>query len=331
MLRYLIRRVVGGFALLIVVSAVTYVIFYATPTSPGQLACGKTCTPARVAQINASLGLNRPLPEQYLSYMKDLVTGATFPAGTDAPPIKCNFPCLGVSFHTSQTVSSLMAQTLPATISIAIGAGVLWLVLGVAVGIVAALTRGRAPDRILMSASLILYSVPIYVLGLILELLLVYETPVLRTPGYTPITQNPVLWFQGLLLPWITMALVSAAGYARFMRASMLETQSEDYIRTAKAKGLRTITVTMRQALRGAITPVVTLFGLDLAYLLGGSVILERLFSINGIGLQALQSINDVDLPVIMATVLIGAVFIVVANIVVDVIYSAIDPRVRLT
>lgn len=331
MLRYLIRRVVGAVVLLIVVSAVTFAIFFATPTSPGQLACGKSCTPARVAAINASLGLDRPLAEQYVTYMKDIVTGATFNAGADAPPIQCPVPCLAVSFHTSQTVSSLMAQTLPATVSIAVGAGILWLVLGVAVGIIAALTRGRAPDRLLMSASLILYSVPIYVLGLILELLLVYQWPVLRAPGYYSFLHDPVHWYQGMLLPWITVALVSAAGYSRFMRASMLETQSEDYIRTAKAKGLKNITVTMRQALRGAITPVVTLFGLDLAYLLGGSVIVERLFSVNGIGLQAIQSINDVDLPVIMATVLIGAVFIVVANIVVDVIYAAIDPRVRLS
>lgn len=331
MLRYLIRRVIGAIALLIVVSAVTFAIFYATPTSPGQVACGKSCTPARVAAINEALGLNKPLAEQYVIYMKDIVTGATFNAGADAPPIKCTFPCLGVSFHTSQTVSSLMAQTLPATVSIAIGAGVLWLIIGVAVGIIAALTRGRLPDRVLMTLSLVFYSVPLYVLGLVLELLLVYKWPLLKQPGYTPISQHPVLWYQGLVLPWLTVALVSAAGYARFMRASMLETQSEDYIRTAKAKGLRTLTITMRQALRGAITPIVTLFGLDLAYLLGGSVIVERLFSIDGIGLQAIQSISDVDLPVIMATVLIGAVFIVAANVIVDVIYSAIDPRVRLT
>lgn len=331
MVRYLIRRIVGAIVLLLVISAITFFIFFATPASPGRLACGKTCTPANVAAINKALGLNRPLTEQYVTYMKDIVTGANFNAGNGAPPIKCTFPCLGVSFHNSQTVSSLMAQTLPATISIAVGAGVLWLVLGVAIGIIAALTRGRLPDKLLMVVSLIFYSVPIYVLGLVLELLLVFKWHAIRVPGYTPLSEHPLIWYQGMILPWLTIALTTSAGYARFMRASMLETLTEDYIRTARAKGLRTWTVTMGHALRGAITPIVTIFGLDLAYLLGGSVIVEQLFSINGIGLQAINSINDVDLPVIMATVLIGAVFIVVANLVVDIVYSAIDPRVRLS
>lgn len=331
MVRYLIRRVVGSIVLLLVISAVTFFIFFATPASPGRLACGKTCTPANVAAINKALGLNRPLTEQYVTYMKDIVTGADFNAGNGAPPIKCTVPCLGVSFHNSATVSSLMAAALPATISIAIGAGVLWLVLGVAIGIIAALTRGKLPDKVLMVVSLIFYSVPFYVLGLVLLLLFVFKWHLVRVPGYTPLTQNPLIWYQGLIIPWLTIALTTSAGYARFMRASMLETLTEDYIRTARAKGLRTITVTMRHALRGAITPIVTIFGLDLAYLLGGSIIVEQLFSISGIGLQAIQSINDVDLPVIMATVLIGAIFIVVANLVVDVVYSAIDPRVRLS
>jgi peptide/nickel transport system permease protein len=331
MVRYLIRRIVGSIVLLLVVSAVTFFIFFATPVSPGRLACGKTCTPANVAAINKALGLNKPLTEQYAIYMKHIVTGANFDAGNGAPPIHCGFPCLGVSFHNSATVSSLMAQALPATISIAVGAGILWLVLGVAIGIIAALTRGRLPDKLLMVVSLIFYSVPFYVLGLILELLFVFKWHAIRVPGYNSFLHTPVLWYQGMLLPWLTIALTTSAGYARFMRASMLETLTEDYIRTAKAKGLRTVTVTMRHALRGAITPIVTIFGLDLAYLLGGSVIVEQLFSISGIGLQAIQSINDVDLPVIMATVLIAAVFIVAANVIVDVVYSAIDPRVRLS
>lgn len=329
MVRYLIRRVVGAIVLLLVISAITFFIFFATPASPGRLACGKTCTPANVAAINKALGLSRPLTEQYVTYMKDIVTGATFNAGNGAPAIHCSFPCLGVSFHNSATVSSLMAQALPPTISIAVGAGILWLVLGVVIGIIAALTRGRLPDKALMVVSLVFYSVPIYVLGLIMELLFCFKWHLIRVPGYASLLHSPVLWYQGMLIPWLTIALTTSAGYARFMRASMLETLTEDYIRTAKAKGLRTVTVTLRHALRGAITPIVTIFGLDLAYLLGGSVIVEQLFSISGIGLQAIQSINDVDLPVIMATVLIGALFIVVANLVVDIIYSAIDPRVR--
>ncbi len=331
MVRYLIRRVVGAVVLLLVISVITFFIFFATPTSPGRLACGKSCTPENVAAINKALGLDKPLVEQYVVYMKDIVTGADFNAGNGAPAIHCGFPCLGVSFHNSATVSSLMAQALPATVSIALGAGILWLVLGVAIGIIAALTRGRLPDKALMIISLVFYSVPFYVLGLVLELLFVFKWHAIRVPGYTSFTKSPIIWYQGMILPWLTIALTTSAGYARFMRASMLETLTEDYIRTARAKGLRTGTVTLGHALRGAITPIVTIFGLDLAYLLGGSIIVEQLFSISGIGLQAIQSINDVDLPVIMATVLIGALFIVIANLIVDVVYSAVDPRVRLS
>lgn len=330
MFRYLVRRAVGAVVLLVVISAITFGVFFALPTSPGNLACGKTCSPQHVAQINAALGLNRPIPVQYANYMKNLVTGDTVNAG-EGSVIACPRPCLGVSFHQSVPVRSLLAAALPITVSIAIGSSILFLVIGVVIGVIAALRRGRSADKGLMGGSLVFYSVPPYVLGLGLELLLVYKLQWLAAPAYNDFTNNPFLWAEGLALPWATLAIIQAAGYARFMRSSMLETLQEDYIRTARAKGLKRSVVTLRQALRGAITPIVTLFGLDLAYLLGGAIITEQIFSLNGIGKLSIQSINDVDLPVILATVLLAAFFIVIANVIVDAVYALIDPRVRLS
>lgn len=330
MIRYLVRRLLGAVVLLLVISAITFGVFFALPTSPGNLACGKTCTPDRVAQINAALGLNRPVAVQYADYMKNIVTGNEVTAGV-GQVVDCAAPCLGVSFKSFQTVRSMLTLALPVTVSIAVGASVLFLVVGVAIGVIAALRRGSSTDKTLMGGSLIFYSVPSYVLGLALQLLVVYKLQWLPAPVYTPLVQNPALWAQGLLLPWVTLATIQAAGYARFMRSSMLETLQEDYIRTARAKGLRQSVVTMRQGLRGAVTPIVTLFGLDLGYLLGGAIITEQVFSLNGIGKLSIQSINDVDLPLILGTVLLAAFFIVIANVIVDALYAVVDPRVRLS
>lgn len=331
MVRYIIRRLLGAIVLLAVISAITFGVFFALPTSPGDLACGKTCTPDRIAAINAALGLNRPVAVQYADYMKNLVTGDTVPQGS-GQFTACPAPCLGVSFKQYTPVRTILTAAFPATVSIALGAAVLFLVVGVGVGVIAALRRGGAIDKGLMSASLFFYSVPLYVLGLALQLLFVYKFQLFPAAGYKAIgTYGVVAWFQGLILPWITLTLLYAAGYSRFMRASMLETLQEDFIRTARAKGLPRSTVTLRQGMRGAVTPIVTLFGLDLAGLLGGAVITESVFNIQGIGRLAIQSINDTDLPLIMGTVLLAAFFIVLANVVVDVFYAVIDPRVRLS
>ncbi len=331
MVRYIIRRLLGAVVLLAVISAITFAVFFALPTSPGDLACGKTCTPDRIASINAALGLNRPVAVQYADYMKNLVTGDEVATGS-GQTTACPAPCLGVSFKRYEPVRKILGEALPATISIAIGSAVLFLVVGVGIGVVAALRRGSAVDKGLMSVSLFFYSVPLYVLGLALQLLFVYKLQIFPAAQYNPLgTAGLGAWFQGLILPWIALTLLYAAGYSRFMRASMLETLQEDFIRTARAKGLPKSTVTLRQGLRGAVTPIVTLFGLDLAGLLGGAVITESVFNIQGIGRLAIQSIADTDLPLIMGTVLLAAFFIVVANVIVDVFYAVIDPRVRLS
>lgn len=332
MVRYIIRRLLGAFLLLLVVSAITYFVFFALPTSPGDLTCGKNCTPARVAAINASLGLNRPVPLQYVSFLQHFFTGTSVGGSGLGAAITCPFPCLGVSFRQYTPVSTLLAQYFPATVSITLGAGVLFLIVGVGVGVIAAVRRGKIADKGLMGLSLLFYSVPLYVLGLILQLVFIYKLGWLPSPGYaSPIGVGVVPWLQGMVLPWISLMLLYAAGYSRYMRGSMLETMQEDFVRTARAKGLPRFTVIMRQALRGAITPIVTLFGLDLGSLLGGAVITESIFNIQGIGLLSIRGISNVDLPVIVGTVLLAAAFIILANVIVDVLYAVIDPRVRLT
>ena len=330
MVRYIIRRLLGAAVLLLVISAITFFVFFALPASPGDLACGKNCSADRVKVINTALGLNRPVYQQYGLYMEHLVTGDTVDQGL-GQSTACPAPCLGVSFKQYTPVRSILATAFPATLSIAIGAAILFLIVGVGVGVIAALRRGKFADKALMGASLFFYSVPLYVLGLGLQLLFVYKWNLLPGARYVPLSGGIVPWFQGMILPWIALTFLFAAGYSRFMRASMLETLQEDFIRTARAKGLPRSTVTLRQALRGAVTPIVTLFGLDLASLLGGAVITESIFNIQGIGLLAIQSIFDVDLPVILGTVLLAAFFIVLANVIVDVFYAVIDPRVRLS
>jgi len=328
--RYIIRRLLGAAVLLLVISAITFFVFFALPTSPGDLACGKNCSADRVKVINTALGLNRPVYQQYGLYLEHVFTGTTVDQGL-GQSTTCPFPCLGVSFKQYTPVTSILAKAFPATLSIAIGAAVLFLIVGVGVGVIAALRRGKVADKALMGGSLFFYSIPLYVLGLGLQLLFVYKWNLLPGATYSALSAGVVPWFQGMILPWIALTFLFAAGYSRFMRASMLETLQEDFIRTARAKGLPRSTVTLRQALRGAVTPIVTLFGLDLASLLGGAVITESIFNIQGIGLLAIQSIFDVDLPIIVGTVLLAAFFIILANVIVDVFYAVIDPRVRLS
>lgn len=330
MVRYIIRRLLGAVVLLLIVSAITFAVFFALPTRPGDLACGKSCTPERVAAINASLGLDRPVAVQYLDYMKNIVTGDRVSQGS-GQFTDCPAPCLGVSFKQFAPVRTLLQTAFPITLSIAVGSSILFLVVGVGVGVIAALRRGRFADKFLMGSALFFYSVPLYVLGLALQLLFVYQLKLVPAPRYAALGAGVGPWLQGLVLPWVSLTFLFAAGYSRFMRASMLETMQEDFVRTARAKGLPRSTVVLRQALRGAVTPVVTLFGLDLAGLLGGAVITESIFNLPGIGKLAIDSIADVDLPLIVATVLVAATFIVLLNVIVDVLYALIDPRVRLT
>jgi peptide/nickel transport system permease protein len=259
---------------------------------------------------------------------KGLVAGRHYANGPDVQ--HCPAPCLGYSFKTNQEVWPLLLSDLPVTLSLALGAAVLWVIMGVVFGVISALRRGSIWDRSVMTIALAGVSLPIYFTGLLALAIFGYWLGWFSDAQYTPITENPWEWFRGLVLPWVTLALLFAATYARLTRANMLETLGEDYIRTARSKGLRERTVIGKHALRSGLTPLVTVFGLDLGALLGGAVLTEAVFNLRGLGYQALNGIRTNDLPIILGVTLFAAFFIVIMNLVVDLLYGVIDPRVRL-
>jgi peptide/nickel transport system permease protein len=331
MFGYVVRRLVAGALVLIVVSMAVFALFFYGPNDPAYQYCPESrCTPAKLDQIRHSMGLDRPAPRQYVEYMSGLVTSRTITNG--GITVECPWPCLGVSFKYRVSVSQYLWERVPATVSVAIGGAVCFLVLGVASGIVAARRHGTATDKLIVSSSLFISAMPFYLVALLTYLYLVQKWALFPPTGYfSPITDGPVKWVSGMLLPWLVIGVTSATWYARYSRGSMVEALSEDYVRTARAKGVREGNIIVRHALRAAIVPVVTLFGLDLAGLLTGTIFVEKIFDIQGLGLAGLDAQQRIDLPMVAATILIGAALIVVANIVVDVLYSVIDPRVRLS
>jgi len=331
MFGYVVRRLVAGLLVVVAVSMVVFAIFFYGPNDPALAYCPDSrCTPQRLDNIRHSMGLDRPAPEQYVEYMSGYVHGREIRAGGIA--MDCTWPCMGVSFKYRVPVFPYLRDRFPATASVAVGGAICFLVLGLSSGILAARRRGTAADKAIVSASLFINAVPFYLLLLLAYLYLVQALGLFPATGYfSPVSQGPLKYVGGMLLPWLMIGIGFATQYARFSRGSMIESLSEDYVRTARAKGLAERKVTMRHALRAAIVPVVTIFGLEFATLLAGTVFTERIFDIQGIGLTALNAINTRDLPVISATVLIVAAFIVIANLFVDIIYSVIDPRVRLT
>ncbi|MEV6601376.1 ABC transporter permease [Actinoplanes sp. NPDC051346] len=332
MLSYLIRRIVNAVITLLVVTMVTFGIFFAVPTitgsDPALLYIGKTADEASLEGIRTKLGLDDSIPVQYGKFLQGLVVGRDYANGNDVT--HCDAPCLGYSFKTEQEVTPLLLSDIPVTLSLAVGAAVLWVLIGVATGVLSALRRGSFLDRAAMTGALAGVSLPIYFTGQVALLIFVHELGWLPATGYTPITEDPGAWFGGLILPWVTLAFLFAATYARLTRANMLETLGEDYIRTARSKGLRERTVIGKHALRSGLTPLVTIFGLDFGALLAGAILTEQVFNLRGLGYQALQGIRQNDLPVILGVTLVAAAFIVIINLIVDLLYSVIDPRVRL-
>ncbi len=324
--RYIVRRLVAVVALVFVVMTLTFGIFFLIPASPATLACGKSCSPERIADINVKLGLDQPVYVQYGEYVKGFFVGRDFADGT----IDCSAPCFGVSFQTDENVRALLLDRLPVTISIAVGAALLWLLIGITVGVISALKKGTAVDKTAMALALGGVSLPVYLTALVSSTIICGRLGWLEYPKYNDFTDNPLAWASGLVLPWLVLAFLYAALYARITRANMIETMGEDYIRTARAKGLSERVVVGKHGLRAALTPIVTIFGLDLGSLLGGAVLTESAFGLNGIGRLAIDAIGSVDLPVILGVTVFAAFFIVFANFVVDLIYAAIDPKVRL-
>lgn len=324
--RYLLRRVLGVLLVMLIVTAVTYAVFFLLPADPARLSCGKPCTPDRLAQVRSLLGYDRAVPVQYLRFLRGIVAGRDY--GSGAAAVRCAAPCFGYSFPQGQPVTSLILGRFPVTLSIAVGAALLWLLAGVLAGLVSALYRGSWIDRLVTVTALGGVSAPTFLVGLLAILIFGFRLNVLPVNGYVAITANPAQWAFHLVLPWCTLAFVFAAIYARLTRTQLLEVLSEDYIALARAKGLSRYRVLFRHALRATLTPVVTLFALDLGGLLGGAVITEKVFGMQGLGALLIDAVGSSDLPVVVGCTIFAGLLIVLANLVVDLVYGFLDPRV---
>lgn len=318
MTTYIIRRILWGILLLFLVSALTFLFFYVFPSAdPAILRAGRNASPRIIQHIRHELGLDKPIYTQFYEYMKGIVLHFNF----------------GYSYYTGASVIGLIGNRLPATLSLTAGAVVLWVVAGVPVGIISAIKRRTFLDRAAMGTALVFVSMPVYWLGLLV--LFAFASDIGKfhlLPGansYVGLTVSPGKWFTSLILPWLVLAATQAAIYSRLLRGSLIETMGEDYIRTARAKGLPERRVIWRHGVRSAITPVITVLGLDIGVLLGGAVLTETVFDIPGIGRLNYDAIIHTDIPIVQGTVLVAAMFIVVANIAVDISYAYLDPRVR--
>jgi peptide/nickel transport system permease protein len=316
-IRYIIRRLLWGLVLLVAVSALTFVIFYVLPSGdPAQLRAGPRAGPDTIAAVREQLGLDKSKPEQFYSYMKGVFL---------------HFD-LGHSYQNQTDIKDDLLSRLPATLSLTAGAVILWLAIAFPIGIISAIKRRSVLDRVTMTGSLVAISAPVYWLGLVALYLFADDVGRFKIfPGigsYVPLSENPAKWFGSLILPWIVLSASFAAIYARLLRGNLIDTMSEDYIRTARAKGLRERSVVMRHGVRSAVTPVVTILGLDIGILLGGAILTESVFNIPGIGRYAFEGIQRLDLPRVQGTVLFAAFFIIMLNLIVDIVYAYLDPRV---
>lgn len=326
MFRFLVRRVIGALVILLIISAISFLLFYAAPRDPARVACGKLCTPETLALVKKNLGINEPVPLQYWHWLEGIFVGRDYPTYGHCPA-----PCLGYSFVNNHPVWGLIKGRFPTTLSVSLGAAVVFVIFGVGSGMVAAVKQGKVLDKVFSSASLTLSSLQIYILGPVAIYFLCYQWHLFSRPSYTPFTDNPAKWFSGLLLPWLVLSVIFAANYTRMTRSQMVEALSEDYVRTARAKGLSWANVFFRFAWRGAMGPIVTIFGLDLGVLLGGAIITEQTFSLQGIGKMSVKAVATNDLPTLLGVITLSATFIVLMNIIVDALYALIDPRVRLS
>ncbi|HUR07304.1 MAG TPA: ABC transporter permease [Nonomuraea sp.] len=329
MARYLAGRFAGIVLILFLICLFTFVIFFTLQPDPAVMICGKTCTPERIHQIRDVLGLDRPFFAQFWTFLAGIFAGRDY--GSGANLVHCAAPCLGYSFQTSQSVWEMVVDRLPVSATVAIGAAVLWLLVGIVAGLLSAVKEGTWWDRTAMGLALGGSSIPNYVLALALQYVMVVWLQILPFPSAVSFSDGPVLWFQSYLMPWVVLATGYACLYARLTRANVIDTLAENFMRTARAKGLSPALTLRRHALRPALTPIATIFGMDFAALLGGALITETVFGLNGVGKMAADSIAKNDQPVIMAVTLLAAFFVVVGNVVVDLVYTRLDPRVRIT
>lgn len=313
MARFIARRLAGMLAVLFAVSVLVFVIFNVIPNAdPARQMAGRSATPQLVASITEEWGFDDPLPQQYLTMMGNIFSGDV------------------ISYETEENVDERIVEGIPATFSLCIGAAVIWMFFGILFGYVSAIRAGGLLDRALTIVAVAGISVPVFWLAALLLNYLTYELEVFPSGGYVGLTENPLEWANHLILPWVTLAIVYVGFYSRVLRSNMLDAMDEDYVRTARAKGLSERQVMTHHVLRNSLVPIVTLFGLDFGALLGGAILVEGIFNLNGIGQYAYESLLNLDLPPIMAITLFGAFFIVLFNALVDVAYAYLDPRVKL-
>ncbi|MFJ8788859.1 ABC transporter permease [Streptomyces sp. NPDC102462] len=325
---FVLRRAVGTIVTLLAISVIVYVVFYATPGNVAQITCGPRCSPEQVQQVAQQLRLDDPLYVRYGHFLQGLVTGQDFSTGTSVQ--HCPAPCLGLSYQTGQQVMDIILTKLPVSLSLVLGAMVLWLVLGVGTGVLSAWRRGRISERLLTAVTLAGTATPVFVIGLVLMIVVCGELRLLPFPQYVALTDDPEQWAWNLLLPWLSLALIEAAAFARLTRAAMLETLAEDHIRTFRAYGVGERSVVGRHALRGALAPVIALNANNVGSAVGGAVLTETLFGLPGIGQELVHAVKVVDLPVVVGMVLVIGFFVVIANAVADVLYAVADRRVVL-
>ncbi|HET8863453.1 MAG TPA: ABC transporter permease [Solirubrobacterales bacterium] len=311
--RFVLRRLAGMVAVLFAVSVLVFLIFNVIPNAdPARQMAGRSASPTVIANINEEWGFDDPLPQQYLTMMGNIFSGDV------------------ISYETEENADERIIEGIPATFSLCIGAAVIWMFFGILFGYLSAVRAGGLLDRALTVAAVTGISIPVFWLAAIFLNYLTYDLELFPSGGYVGLSEDPIEWANHLILPWTTLAIVYVGFYSRVLRSNMLDAMDEDYVRTARAKGLGERRVMTRHVLRNSLVPIVTLFGLDFGALLGGAILVEGVFNLNGIGQYAYESLLNLDLPPIMAIVLFGAFFIVLFNTLVDIAYAYLDPRVKL-
>jgi peptide/nickel transport system permease protein len=328
--RFILRRAYFAVLTLLLVSVVVYGVFSILPFDPAALTCGQKCTPAIVEANRVKLGFDKPLWEQYWLFLSGIFVGRTYGAGS--AEFTCPAPSFGYSFNENMCVTDMLKEALPITINLAIGAFIIWIIVGVGLGLLAANFRGRWPDTISTVFVLLGTSMPTFVTGLffLIYVTIKWKIVPLSLSGYISLLDDPVKYFQYFILPWITLAILYAAFYTRFTRATVLETLGEDYIRTARAKGLSERVVLLKHTMRAVLAPITTSAGLDIAGLIGGAIITESIFNLPGLGRMTLQAVYEFDLSVVLATTILAASVVITMNLIVDIAYGYLDPRVRM-
>jgi peptide/nickel transport system permease protein len=334
MFAFLVRRLLSGFLIIVLVSLAVFTLFFYGPKSPALELCRRDtnnrCGPTspKLEVYEENLGYNNPMLSEYAKWAKGLVVDRTITIGSTE--YDCPAPCLGISYRDRTLVTDQLKERYPVTLSLALGGATLYLLVGVSVGVLAARRRGTTADKALVTSTLVLSSVPYYLVALLAFLTLTISTSIFPEVQYYPFRDNPAKWFSGLLLVWLVLGIYGSTSYTRYSRGSMVESLGEDYVRTARAKGLRSRTVVIRHALRAALVPVATIFGLDLAFLLAGTVFTEKIFNLEGVGKWGIDATYIKDLPVVQATSLILAVSVVAVSLEENIVYSRLDPRGRL-